>query len=95
MADKHVWFKARRYGWGWTPATWQAWALLAGYAIILLLAAILLLPHDKGGSMDTLAMVIFLLLAMSATLILVGISMQKGEKPSWNWGDKKKGKKDD
>lgn len=24
-----MWFRAKRYGWGWRPVTWQGWAVVA------------------------------------------------------------------
>ncbi len=30
VAGKY-WFKAKNYGWGWYPATWQGWLILAGF----------------------------------------------------------------
>ncbi len=33
--DKKLWFKAKRYGWGWTPVTWQGWLVIAVYVIFL------------------------------------------------------------
>ena len=33
------WFKARLYGWGWTPATWQGWLVLAIWLVLVLFFA--------------------------------------------------------
>ena len=29
MESKKYWFKRRRFGWGWTPVTWQGWLTVA------------------------------------------------------------------
>ena len=28
---KKPWFRAKHYGWGWVPATWQGWLVLVVY----------------------------------------------------------------
>lgn len=30
------WFAAKRYGWGWTPATWEGWVVLGTYIVVVL-----------------------------------------------------------
>jgi hypothetical protein len=90
--SKKLWFKAKTYGWGWTPITWQGWALVVGYLVLLTLLAFVLLPHTSGSVIDTVHLIAFVLLVLSATFILVGISFQKGEPPRWQWGAKKDGK---
>ena len=29
------WFKAKLYGWGWTPAKWQGWLVVLTYIILI------------------------------------------------------------
>lgn len=88
-AKQEYWFKAHRYGWGWTPVTWQGWSLLALYMLVLAASAVLLLTGTKDKAMNFVGVVAFVLIALSSTLLLVGICLRKGEKPGWNWGDKK------
>lgn len=89
QSRERYWFKARRYGWGWTPATWQAWSLLSAYMLVLAISAILLLPGTKDKTTNFVGVVAFVLIFLSATFLLIGISLLKGEKPGWNWGNKK------
>jgi hypothetical protein len=42
--DKRLWFRARRFGWGWTPITWQGWMAL----VIADVLAFILLAYRKG-----------------------------------------------
>ncbi len=84
------WFKARRYGWGWTPDTWQAWAVLAAYTAVLVGSAVLLLPDRKDEAVNFVGLVAFVLIFLSTTLLLIGIGLRFGEKPSWNFGGKDK-----
>ena len=84
------WFKAKLYGWGWTPAKWQGWFIILVYiAIIFTLVftreeAILGNP-DSGSNFLTFAFPIILL-----TTLLIFICYKKGEKPRWQWGPSKK-----
>ena len=32
---KKVWFKAKEYGWGWYPSSWQGWIILLIYLLLL------------------------------------------------------------
>lgn len=34
---KGYWFKAKLYGWGWTPVTWQGWCVILVYASLILI----------------------------------------------------------
>ena len=38
MTDK-PWFRPKRIGWGWSPASWQGWAVLAAVAAVLIALA--------------------------------------------------------
>lgn len=83
---KKHWFKAKRYGWGWTPATWQGWimtllfiatALLNSYRLQLLTISV---DTFIQNFIPELVALIFLF------IILCAIT---GEKPGWHWGNKK------
>ncbi len=84
------WFKAKLYGWGWTPATWQGW--LAIFIYITLITILLILREepipgnpDSGSNFITLGLPIIVL-----TIILITLAYKKGEKPRWQWGPAKK-----
>jgi hypothetical protein len=80
------WFRRKIWGWGWTPVTWQGWAVTIG-AIALIVAAALTL--DEGATPQDMAFTFFLpiLLVVSA---LIGIAYKTGEPPKWQWGFPKK-----
>ncbi len=84
------WFKAKLYGWGWTPVKWQGWLVIFAY-IVLILTLILMREEsisgnpDSGSNFLTLALPIILF-----TTILIFICYKKGEKPRWQWGIHKK-----
>ncbi len=80
---KTLWFKAKRYGYGWYPSTWQGWLVSAAYiaAIFVTFGDFDMLPHTES---DTRFTVIGLCIVY--TLILLLICYRTGEKPRWRWG---------
>lgn len=80
------WFKAKLYGWGWTPAKWQGWLVVSIY-IALIFVSVLIIEEDIPGNPDSGSNILTLivpLIVMTALLIL--ICYKKGEKPRWRWG---------
>jgi uncharacterized membrane protein len=79
------WFKAKLYGWGWTPVTWQGWLVTLIYAALIILFGLTL---DESSS-DREALFTFVLPVILLTITFFRIAYKKGEKPSWRWGGKK------
>lgn len=73
----NLWFKRKTYGYGWTPATWQGWAVIIIWLILFYFAV------TKIDS-EIVKLVSILIL----TGILIFVSYKKGEKPKWQWGKK-------
>lgn len=74
------WFKAKTYGYGWYPVTWQGWTIIVVYLIILgLLSYMLNLAPEKNVVFYSIAVFII-------TGLLVYISYKKGEPARWRWG---------
>lgn len=80
-----LWFRAKEYGWGWTPATWQGWLLMVIY--IVLVSAIFS-RYDSSSHSGSNTMLDSLPLSLLLTFILILICFVTGEKPSWRWGRK-------
>lgn len=81
--QKKLWFKAKLYGWGWQPSSWEGWLCLAAY-----LAFIILYFRDidsKSHSASDTLINFFIPLGV-ATSILLAVCYAKGEKPRWRWG---------
>jgi hypothetical protein len=81
-----LWFKAKRYGWGWTPASTEGWVVTGLYIFFLIAWFFGQDPLDRsaGGVInDYLPRFIFL------TGLFLLIAYKKGEKPTWNWGNRK------
>jgi len=80
-----LWFKRKLYGWGWTPAKWQGWAVIGVY-----IALVLIVSFSIGETFTTKEMVIERVLpVVLLTAILIRLCYVKGEKPMWQWGIKK------
>ncbi len=84
------WFKAKKYGWGWYPSTWEGWTVLLVFVFILIRDFIRLDATSHSGS-DTLRP--FIIHVFFLTLFLIGICYLTGEKPRWSWGDTKNKKR--
>lgn len=76
-----LWFKAKLYGWGWVPVTWQGW-LVVVVGITIFVAGMYVGELDDAPGATVLG---FLL--MLALIFTFGYS--KGEKPRWQWGPSK------
>lgn len=80
------WFKRRRYGWGFIPVTWQGWATVVGYVVVVvgLVPAFLDAPEDAAAKEAGF----FVLFVTLATAGLIMVSLSKGPEPKWRWGSK-------
>ena len=84
------WFKAKLYGWGWTPAKWQGWLVILVY-VALILILVLTRENDIPGNPDSGSnFLTFALPIIVLTILLIIICYKKGEKPRWQWGPPKK-----
>jgi hypothetical protein len=73
-----IWFKAKRYGWGWgLPTAWQGWAVYAAYVLLTVGGVLVLLPGHRPA---------FIAALVALTALLVAVCWRKGEKPGWHWG---------
>ena len=79
---KGYWFKAKMYGWGWTPVKWQGWLVVAVSIVIVAIGMQIGEADDAPG-----VVLISILLAIA---IIFTFGYWKGEKPGWRWGSPKK-----
>jgi len=79
MTDRHYWFRAKSYGWGWFPVTWQGWAVLAVFLALVMAGAVLVLPR--------FGVLIFDLYVVVLAALLIIVCWRTGEPPGWRWGD--------
>lgn len=83
---KNIWFKAKKYGWGWYPVTWQGWAVIGVYVVFFVRYIQLVDAASRTGSHGIFEE--FLKIG-ALTGVLIGICYAKGEPPRWRWGDDK------
>ena len=83
---KKLWFRAKRYGWGWYPVTWQGWLVLLGF-LVLDFGNVYRLELNHRSSPKTVNE--FLIETVILVTGLIWICYKTGEKPGWQWGNKK------
>ena len=80
--DKPLWFKAKTYGWGWVPSTWQGWLVIAAYVVVIEVSTFTLLwRHVTAWRVATAIAV-----GVAATVALAILCYKRGEAPRWRWG---------
>lgn len=77
------WFKRKLYGWGWTPAKPQGWAIIVMFVGFILWNMHRLVAQSEPTDAE---MFLFLWQTGLAVLVLLFICYKKGEKPRWQWG---------
>ncbi|MEX1063733.1 MAG: hypothetical protein WD898_03095 [Candidatus Paceibacterota bacterium] len=82
---KHYWFKAKLFGWGWTPASWQGWAVTGVYLVSIIFFAFTI---DEASPASEVFFT-FVLPITLLTIALIRIAYKTGEKPRWQWGPPK------
>ncbi len=78
-----LWFRAKRYGWGWEPCTWQGWAVMFAWTGLVILNFAVIDSHSHSSS-DALLNAIPSTMIITAMLVVV--CYYTGEKPRWRWG---------
>jgi len=89
---KKLWFKAKRYGWGWTPASWEGWAVTLVYGVLLAWSigrfTNYVVEHAGEPFFSILLPILLHVLWVSFLMgSLMYICVRTGEKPEFRWGD--------
>jgi len=82
-----VWFKAKTYGYGWYPASWQGWGVMLLYFLAVILSAWEILGGAETG---TTGVKHFLVRVLILSILLLYLSYKKGEHPRLQWGKSEK-----
>lgn len=85
--QQKYWFKRRRYGFGWTPTSWQGWTTIVVFLMIVLGGTLVL--QESPENTLTPEFGVYLLIVFLAISGLVAVSYYKGPKPKWRWGKDK------
>lgn len=83
MQNKKLWFKAKRYGWGWYPATWQGWLVIVLFIVVMTLNSMRI---NRNAENLTEVPLNFFIETVALIAILLFICYKTGEKPKWRWG---------
>lgn len=86
--EKRLWFKAKLFGWGWYPATWEGWLVILIWVGILVAHTSYLgsWTEKSPSELSYPEMFEFLIPFAIYTGLLIWVSYVKGEKPRWRWG---------
>ena len=81
-----IWFRAKTYGWGWTPSTWQGWAVTVVWGAMFT-AWLVYRALTKGADVGPL----YDLTTVSGAVVLIAlfsfVCWLKGEPLGrWRWG---------
>ena len=79
MKEKKLWFKAKRYGYGWYPVTWQGWLIISMYMFAVIKGT---WNIEESGYLNNNLLTLVLRIVLPTIFLLV-ICFLKGEKPRW------------
>lgn len=83
MEQNKLWFKAKRYGWGWYPCSWEGWLVIFLYVAVVTIHSVNIEKFATSGIDVSIYFVVPLVIN---TIFLIIISYARGEKPAWRWG---------
>jgi hypothetical protein len=63
--ERKIWFKAKRYGIGWNPGTWQSWLITALFVLIVYVEF-----YRLGLSLVVRFILLFILIAAYLTIVV-------------------------
>jgi hypothetical protein len=81
-----LWFKARSFGWGWTPVSVEGWVVVVVFLVLVLAGTAIFMYQIRGGADQGLATVLYLAWVALLVGALVAIGYATGEPPRWRWG---------
>jgi hypothetical protein len=74
------WFKPKTFGYGATPTTWEGWAVVAVYGVVILACVVAMLVRKESFSTFASSMAVIAV----ATIALIAVSLQKTD-GAWGW----------
>ena len=80
-----LWFKRKTYGWGWYPASWEGWLVTALYAGLVIFFGTTIDEHSPTKEV----FFTFIIPVTLLTITFIRLAYRMGEKPKWQWGEKK------
>ncbi len=83
MKINKIWFKAKMYGWGWQPVSWEGWVVTLIYIAAITLIFLDIENIYYSGNKAVITLIVRLIIN---TIFLLIICYTRGEKPRWRWG---------
>lgn len=77
-----LWFKAKTYGYGWYPCSWEGWVVTLIYLAVVV-GFTFVLNVSAQGPIEAIE---YLVAVAAATAILIYVCFKKGEPARWRWG---------
>jgi len=89
--SNQYWFKPKIFGYGATPITWEGWAVVTGYCVVVAMAtlAAILLVESQGLALGVLWALwgVWGVVLAAATVVLVAVSKSRTDGEwRWRWG---------
>jgi hypothetical protein len=83
QGQQRYWFRARRYGYGWTPCTWQGWAVVGVFALLFTGTVT---GSIAAASVSPILVAICTVASVMLVLALIYVCYAMGEPARWRWG---------
>ena len=81
-----LWFRARSFGWGWTPVTIEGWLVLGVFFVGVAVDIAVFTRRLQSGGDPRSGMTAFLVWLAILSVALIAICWMTGERPRWRWG---------
>lgn len=85
MSRGKKWFRAKNYGWGWYPVTWQGYLVVA---VFVGLEMLVLAEAAEGMGWTGEAVLKAIVPGTVVGVVLMLVCYRTGERPEWRWGGK-------
>jgi surface polysaccharide O-acyltransferase-like enzyme len=81
-----LWFRARRYGWGWRPCSIEGWLVLLMFIAAVFASALIFNIHIRNGGDVATSTIVYAGTVVALAAALIAVCWKTGERPRWNWG---------
>jgi hypothetical protein len=82
----HLWFKARAFGWGWTPVSIEGWIVVFVLLALIVAGTGVFIYELNAGANPRSANLLFIGWIGLLVGLAILIGWLKGERPHWRWG---------
>jgi hypothetical protein len=90
MSEDKLWFKRKRWGYGWSPNTVRGWSLTFAYLLVISALSIAFASQDELNIYFSFAIGV---LVIVITVTFFFITLRHAPPPAWQWGEYNKKEK--